>query len=71
MSLGSTEIAVLCALKDYGAMTARELADEIPGAIPSLQGLGKLGYIESRGDPTGAVSWRLTDKGQDFVEGDT
>ncbi len=70
MSLSETSIAVLCVLKDDGAMTAADLVDAVPGAPDLLPGLREQGYIEVHDAPERQVRWELTDKGLDFVDGD-
>ena len=47
MLLSTTELAVLCVLHDYGAMTEPELSDDVPGGVDLLPRLSDLGYVES------------------------
>lgn len=74
MSLTATDLAVLCALHDYGMMSEPDLSNEVPGALDRLLRLSEMGYIESRtaGESQAAKPprWALTDKGLDLVEGE-
>lgn len=69
-SLTEADIAVLCLLKDFGAMTEADLAHAVPGAPDSLPRLRGQGYIELHDVAERQARWALTDKGLDFVDGD-
>ena len=70
MSLLETELAVLCELRDYGAMSEADLAYAVSGAPDLLPGLCARGYVNARAVAERQTEWELTDGGLDVVDGD-